>query len=192
MIDINDAAVELFGYLSRDELMQICIPDLYVKKEERTKIINTIMEKGYIKDYPVDMRRKDGGIINTLMTVSLRCNVAGKAVEFMGTIKDITELKMSKEALRQSEEKYRKILESMEEGYFEVDFAGNFTFFNDSLRRYFDYSGEELMGMNYRQYTEKEHSKVLFQTFNKFYSTGELTEGFDWQIIKKDRNEKIR
>src|SRR5664280_1702443 len=69
-IDMNDAAVELFGYSSRDELMQVSIHDLYIKDEERTKYINAIMEKGYIKDYTVDMRRKDGGVINTLITVS--------------------------------------------------------------------------------------------------------------------------
>ena len=90
------------------------------------------------------------------------------------------------EALRQSEEKYRSILETIQEGYFEVDFAGNFTFFNDSLCRNLGYSKEELMGMNNRQYTDKEHSKKLFQAFNKVYNTGEPTEGFDWQIIRKD------
>ena len=90
------------------------------------------------------------------------------------------------EALRQSEEKYRSILETIQEGYFEVDFAGNFTFFNDSLYRNLGYSKEELMGMNNRQYTDKEHSKKLFQAFNKVYNTGEPTEGFDWQIIRKD------
>ncbi len=90
------------------------------------------------------------------------------------------------EALRQSEEKYRSILETIQEGYFEVDFAGNFTFFNDSLCRNLGYSKEELMGMNNRQYTDKEYSKKLFQAFNKVYNTGEPTEGFDWQIIRKD------
>jgi diguanylate cyclase (GGDEF)-like protein/PAS domain S-box-containing protein len=108
-------------------------------------------------------------------------------------LRDITERKQAEsqreaalEALRQSEEKYRSILETIQEGYFEVDFAGNFTFFNDSLYRNLGYSKEELMGMNNRQYTDKEHSKKLFQTFNKVYNTGEPTERFDWQIIRKD------
>ena len=108
-------------------------------------------------------------------------------------LRDITERKQAEsqreaalEALRQSEEKYRSILETIQEGYFEVDFAGNFTFFNDSLCRNLGYSKEELMGMNNRQYTDKEHSKKLFQTFNKVYNTGEPTERFDWQIIRKD------
>ena len=108
-------------------------------------------------------------------------------------LRDITERKQAEsqreaalEALRQSEEKYRSILETIQEGYFEVDFAGNFTFFNDSLYRNLGYSKEELMGMNNRQYTDKEYSKKLFQAFNKVYNTGEPTEGFDWQIIRKD------
>ena len=100
--------------------------------------------------------------------------------------RDITDRKQSEESLRQSEEKYRTILEDIQEGYFEVDLAGNFTFFNDSLFKFLGYFKEELMGMNYRQYTDKEHSKELFQAYNKVYNTGESTEGFDWQIIRKD------
>jgi PAS domain S-box-containing protein len=48
------------------------------------------------------------------------------------------------------------------------------------------YSKEELMGMNYRQHTDKEFAKIVFQSFNKVYNTGEPTKGFDWQIIRKD------
>src|SRR5664280_2451 len=104
-------------------------------------------------------------------------------------LRDITERKQMEKTLRQSEEKYRTILENIQEGYFEVDLAGNFTFFNDSLCRNLGYSKEELMGMNNRQYTDKEHSKKLFQAFNKVYNTGEHTE-FDWQIIRKDETKR--
>jgi len=105
---------------------------------------------------------------------------------FVGIGIDITARKQMNEELRQSEEKYRTIIEDIQEGYFEVDLAGNFTFFNNSLFRYFGYSKEELMGMNNRQYTDKEYSEELFQAYNKVYNTGESTEGFDWQIIRKD------
>ena len=88
--------------------------------------------------------------------------------------------------MRQSEEKYRTLLESVQEGYFELDLAGNFTFFNNSLCRIYNYSKEELMGMNYRHYTDQETRKNGFQEFNKVYNTGEPLKGFTWPIIGKD------
>jgi PAS domain S-box-containing protein len=90
------------------------------------------------------------------------------------------------ETLRQSEEKYRTILETFQEAYFEVDLAGNFIFFNDSLCRITGYPKEELMGMNHKQFTDKKTSKGVFQAFNEVYKTGKPIEEFDWQIIRKD------
>ncbi len=88
--------------------------------------------------------------------------------------------------LKESEERYRSILENIEDGYFEVDLAGNFTFFNDSICRMLGYSRDELMGMNDRQYTDEENAKKLYQAFNKVYRTGEPARAFDWEVIRKD------
>jgi PAS domain S-box-containing protein len=95
-------------------------------------------------------------------------------------------VKLQEEALRQSEEKYRTILHSLEEGYFEVDLKGNLTFFNDAFVRWSSYSREELMGMNNRQYMDEETAKKVYQVFNKVYSTGKSANAFDWEMIKKD------
>ena len=135
----------------------------------------------------LEMIRKDGTTVWVETKAFFMRDENLKPIGIMGVTRDITDRKQSEESLRQSEEKYRTILEDIQEGYFEVDFAGNLTFFNDSLCRFFDSSNEELMGMNYRQYTtDKENAKKLFQAFNKVYNTGEPTEGFDWQIIRKD------
>jgi PAS domain S-box-containing protein len=61
----------------------------------------------------------------------------------------------------------------MQDAYFEVDLAGNFTFFNDALCHDFGYSREELMGMNYRQYTDHDNAKKLSQAYHKVYTSGE-------------------
>ncbi|MDI6741476.1 MAG: PAS domain S-box protein [Smithella sp.] len=92
----------------------------------------------------------------------------------------------SETLLWQSEEKYRTILENIEDGYYEVDLTGNFTFFNDAVCRTLGYSREELTGMNNRQFTDKENAKILFQTFNQVYKTGQPTKGLDWQVIRKN------
>ena len=94
--------------------------------------------------------------------------------------------KQAKEALRESEEKHRTILESIEEGYYEVDIHGNFTFFNDSMCKILGYPKDELMGMNNRQYMDKENAKRVYQTFNKVYTTGKPDKGFDYELTRKD------
>jgi PAS domain S-box-containing protein len=86
-------------------------------------------------------------------------------------ITDVTDRKQAEEALRESEERYRTILEDIEDGYFEVDIAGNFTFFNDSLCRMLGYTKDELMGMNNKQYMDKETAKKVYQVFNQVYTS---------------------
>ena len=63
-----------------------------------------------------------------------------------GSARDITKQLRAQNALRQSEEKYRTILENIEDGYFEVDLTGSLTFFNDALCRITGYPKDKLMG----------------------------------------------
>jgi PAS domain S-box-containing protein len=90
------------------------------------------------------------------------------------------------EELHKSEEKYRTIIENIHEGYFEIDLAGNFTFFNDSMCRCLGYSPKELMDMNYKKYTDKENAKKLFKTYNETYKTGTTSRLLEYEIIRKD------
>jgi PAS domain S-box-containing protein len=99
-IDMNDAAVELFGYSSREELMQVKIPDLYVNPEERTKHNSIIAEHGYTKEFPVDLRRKDGTVMHALITSIALYDAEKNVTGFQGTIRDITERKRAEEEIR--------------------------------------------------------------------------------------------
>ena len=99
---------------------------------------------------------------------------------------DITERKKTEEKIHQSEEKYRNILEHMQEAYYEVDLTGNLTFGNDSLCRITGCSRDQLLGMNYAKFSDPENSKKVFQLFNKVYKTGEPEDRFDWQVLRKD------
>jgi two-component system sensor histidine kinase/response regulator len=101
-------------------------------------------------------------------------------------IAQTVEHRRSQEALRESEERYRTILDNIEDGYYEVDLAGNFTGFNKSICKILGYPPEELVGLNDRQYTDQEQAKKLFLAFNQVYRTGEPAKGFGWEIIRRD------
>jgi len=102
---------------------------------------------------------------------------------------DITEARQAAEALRESEEKYRTILENIEDAYYEVDLQGNLTFFNDAMCRILGYAQDDLMGMNNREYMSVENAKKVFQIFNEVFRSDRSDRGIDWRFIKKDGTE---
>jgi PAS domain S-box-containing protein len=108
-----------------------------------------------------------------------------------GVFTDVTDQKNVEASLRKSEEKYHSIIENIAEGYFEVDLAGNLTFFNEPLCGIFGYAPEELMGMNNRTYTSPETARKMFQIFNRVYRTGEPATIADYEVFKKDGSRRI-
>ncbi len=93
-------------------------------------------------------------------------------------------------ALIESEKKYRLILDNIEDGYYEVDTIGNFTFFNQSMSRILGYSSSEMMGMNNRKYMDHENARKVFKTFNYVFTSEMPAKGFGWVFIHKDGSER--
>jgi PAS domain S-box-containing protein len=105
---------------------------------------------------------------------------------------DITERRQAEDLLRQSEERYRNILESIQEGYYEVNLHGDFTFFNEPLCRIFGYAPDEMMGLNYHQYyRDAEAIAKVQKTYRRVYDTGEVVKLSDWRIVRKDGSDAI-
>jgi PAS domain S-box-containing protein len=97
----------------------------------------------------------------------------------------------TEDALRVSEEKYRTIIESIEEGYFELDLSGNMIFFNEAMCKITGYSPEELKGLNNREYSSPQTAKRMFRAFNEIFRTGRPARILDYEIIKKDGTTSI-
>jgi len=131
-------------------------------------------------------RRKDGTVIFMESTIDLLTNEAGEVIGFRTVSRDISERKLLEEALVQSEERYRTILEEMEDAYYEVDLAGNFTFVNDATCRYTGYTRDELIGMNYRKTAHKDDHALIYRFYNHTYRTGEPNKGFSHRMVRKD------
>ncbi|MEA1871851.1 MAG: PAS domain S-box protein, partial [Chloroflexota bacterium] len=185
---VNDAQARLLGY-SKEELIGKNYRDF--TPEEKVEPVFQAYKHMYSTGKPLrgftdEVIRKDGskGFAETL-AFPMR-NDKGEIVGFRGIRRDITERKRAEEALRQSEEKYRTILEEMEDSYFEVDLGGHLTFVNNSVCRDLGYSGEELIGMSYKDFTIEENIESVFRVFNEVYQTGVPNKGFPWKTIRKD------
>jgi PAS domain-containing protein len=74
--------------------------------------------------------RKDGQVRHVETSVSPVFGPGGDKIGFRGIARDVTERRVAEQACRASEEKYKEIIESIEDGYYEVDLKGNLVFFN--------------------------------------------------------------
>ncbi len=103
---------------------------------------------------------------------------------------ELNELKKAYAKVKKSEEKFRNLLDSIEDGYYEVDLTGNLISFNEALCKIAGLPREKLSGMNNREYTSPETAKKMYQVFNKVYKTGEPAKEFDWEIIQTNGSKR--
>lgn len=105
-LDFNDEAPSFFGYRDREELGTVNVRDLYNNPDERQEHTRLIEQNGFAKNHAMDLRKKDGSVIHTLITTIVRKDVSGKVTGFQGTIKDITEQRRAEEKLKETNERY--------------------------------------------------------------------------------------
>jgi two-component system, NtrC family, response regulator HydG len=94
-------------------------------------------------------------------------------------------------AMPDTEGRHQAVLQSIEEGYIEVDLEGNMLFWNDSFRDMTGYTDEELVGFNYRNYMDEEMASAVYATYNQTFRTGVPNKAFSYEIIRKDGTRRI-
>jgi PAS domain S-box-containing protein len=99
-IDCNDALVEIFGYESHNEVFAIPVSSFYAYPEERAAFLELVSRDGYVKEHPMQFRKRDGTVFDSLITIVAQKNPDGSLKAFIGTIHDVTERKRADERIR--------------------------------------------------------------------------------------------
>ncbi len=182
---VNALFQDMTGY-SESELLGKYSLDL-VHPDDREKVREKAVESlkvGSSLPYEYRFVKKNGEIIWVLEKITSTEYEGKRAV--VGSFMNITEHKKLEETIRKSEERYRTILEEIQDTYFEADFAGNIIFANDAMCRSMGYSKEEIIGMNYRVFAAKEDGEAVYRDFNRVYHAGETLKGLSYRFIQKN------
>jgi len=98
----------------------------------------------------------------------------------------VNKRKAADDALRESEDKYRTILESIEEGCFETDIDGNLTFFSNPILKILGYTRDELLGVNTGKYISPDTASKMSRITERLRETGKPENVTDYDVIRKD------
>jgi len=176
----------ILGYPEKDVLGKSAFdfihPDDYgIAMDAFRKLMNTGQSRTEIR-----LRHSDGHYVWMELVGNFLDGDEGEMSGAVVVCRDITDRQHMEEELRESEEKYRTILETIEDSYFESDLAGNLTFFNPATCRALGYPADELEGMSYRNLMEETTAIEIKKIYENIYQTGNAVNLLEYEIIRKD------
>jgi PAS domain S-box-containing protein/putative nucleotidyltransferase with HDIG domain len=190
LLDVNDSFLQLTGY-TREEVIGSSTKELNIwgNIEERARIYDLIKSGTAVDKVELTFRTKNGEYRQMLF--SARLIEEDDRQLLIANTHDITERNMTEEKLLESEEKYRTILEDMEDVYFEVDIKGNIAFVNPSSCKKSGYAEEELLGMSFKQISAPDVIEMVMHYFGEIFQTGKTGKPFIWNLKKKSGEQGI-
>ncbi len=100
LLDANQAWLDLFGY-TRQEMLELNVADHYVHPCDRSRFRQELEQKGSLRDYEVKLSRKDGRVLDCLITSTVWRAANGEVIGYQSIIRDITDRKQAEKAMRE-------------------------------------------------------------------------------------------
>ncbi len=184
----NPVIIKMLGYGSFKELTERNLESESVKEHEYTRkeFKNRIESNGEIVGFESKWFRRDGREI--IVRENARCvyNNNGKVIYYEGTVEDITERIQAEEALKKSEEKFRSLIENINELYYITNDKGRIIYVSPNLVNFTGYTAEQWINRRAFLFVYKEDLKRVMNFYIENRNKGALDGSIEFRSIKKD------
>jgi len=181
----NKGAEQVYGYSAEETLGKHTTILAPPRLDKEANELSEMIKKGKkIRRHETSRLRKDGKIIEVSITLSPVFDSHGKLTAISFISRDITERKRVEEKLRESEEKYRNIVETANEGILIIDDEAIVTYANKKMTDMLGYTLEEGIGRPIWDFADEEGKSILKQKLEKRRQG--INESYELKLICKD------
>jgi two-component system NtrC family sensor kinase len=178
-LDCNQAMWGFLGYQNKEEFLEMdIVQDLYVNAEDRKTFQELVEELGFVKDFEVEWKKKDGMRITVLITADAKKNREGTVIGYEGINIDISDRKRMERELKEAHDFLLNLIESSVDGIIVTDMKGDILIFNKGAENLLGYKSEEVVGkMNIRSIYQPGVAKEVMEKLRSpdFGGVGKLT-----------------
>jgi PAS domain S-box-containing protein len=146
LIAVSDHWLDTLGY-RREEVLGRRSVEFMTEESRRfsEEALPGFFQIGITRNFPVQMRKKNGEVLDLLLSATAERNEAGEVTRSLAVLVDITERRRAEAALAESEQKFRVIVETTKEWIWTMDAEMRHTYSNPAIRDVLGYSPEEFV-----------------------------------------------
>ena len=180
--DLNGIILEVspsikhFSEFNREEILNQPVAKLYSNPDDREILLETIIKKGELRDYELKLKTKTGKIKYTSVNARLIFDSIGKPDHIDGAIRDITDRKLAEEALLESEEKYRTLIQYSSDPIFSFNRDETYRFVNESFAKAFGKKPEDIIGKRPHSIFSHDEAEKRLKIVRNVFQTGKKGE----------------
>ena len=187
----NTGATEIFGHRPSDILGKPVL-DFYVRKKDAKTVKQMLLKskEGKISNFETQFLSRDGKTVFVNMSATLMRDEEGKVIGTLGINRDITQRKILERELKESEERYRTMVESAHDMVAIIGEDYRLKYVNKKAEELTGYSREELRGMDFRDLLDKGSRRLVLDRFRKKRRGKRVPLRYELEIIRKDGDKR--
>jgi PAS domain S-box-containing protein len=191
-LEVNQRAADLLGY-TVDEMVGVPVSEVVAKHEypDSIRVQKALLAGEEVPIYERTFRRKDGVEFPMEVTAALVTDVDGNALHIQSIARDITARKIAEEELRESEERFRSVVETSYSGVLIVDEQYRLVYVNDELCRMLGYSRKEILGHDFREFLDEESKILVGDRYVRRQRGEDVPSRYEFNIVRKDKQKRL-
>ncbi len=190
-LDVNPALLKILGYENKDEFLSLDLAtDVYLRPEDRRQYRRNIEKRGQVVDYEVKWRRRDGHILNILLTSNVRYDDDGEVLGYEGIVVDQTRRKENENEIREAHDFLDQIISCSPNAIMTMEMTGTIQLWNIGAEETFGLSADYVIGqMNIKDIFGEDVTKNVLEMMRdpKFGGKGRLNS---FSMVSKREDEE--